>query len=651
MSRMTWSRDIGLRSRAVIAVGALFGIALGVAAPSEVLADGPTVNGGGSSFAFLEIEQWRAEVKGSPFNLTLNYNAQGSSFGRSQYIAGAIDFAVSDIPFTVQEINELNKEQFRPKGYAYVPVSAGGLGFMYNLEDNSGSRVTNLNLTRSAVCRIFSEPNIKWNDAEIAGVNPGLALPDQLIRPIVRGDGSGTSYVFSEYCIAVAKPVWDKFVALAQGDANTDDDMKAGRPTSLWPKSFGVAQSAFAADGVAAAVADPAGLYSITYNEAGFAKQLGFPNASVQNAAGVFTQPTEEAVSIALGYASGRADGTFQLEYQGPDAKAYFPSTYSYVIAQTTGFPTDKGLVLSKFLCYAVTKGQRIDLTTELGYARLSAPLVEIAKNAIAKIPGAPPWDQCKVDSAPPPPAAPTATTQPITATTQPAAGTATTQPPAAGTATTAPPAVGGQSPSAATPAGGTTAAGTPATTPAGGTAANGSPVTVAAGSTTGGATTAGATTGGATTGGATPAGGATGAGTATGGGAGTPTVAGGSVASGGSGQTQTQISIDPVTGESVVVEVPIPVSESGCNDPVTGLPADPVTCAGTQPGFVIVAGDGAAVANPVAAPVAAPAKVNPIVGDSSAGPKATQIAWWLAQGASVCAIGVSLAGARRRAI
>jgi phosphate transport system substrate-binding protein len=393
--------------------------------PAKVYAAGPAINGGGSSFAKLEIDQWRAEVARKPYELKVNYVAQGSTFGREQFLQGNLEFAASDIPFTPNELQRLASTP--RKDFTYVPVSAGGLGFMYNLIDTSGNRVTNLNLTRNAVCRMFTEVDMLWNDPEIQAANPSIALPAEYVRPIVRADGSGTSYVFSEFCISVAPPVWQAFVAARSAvDPGLDDSFKAGGPTSNWPQSWGRSSAALAADGVAAAVADSNGLYAVTYNEAGFAKVRGFPNASVQNSTGAFTQPTEEAVSIALTYADGRPDGTFRLDYSGPAPEAYFPSTYSYVIAQTTGFPTDKGEVLSRFLCYAVTKGQRVDLTATLGYARLSEPLVALARTAIAKIPGAPPWEQCKVESAPPPPAP---TTVPGPATTQPAGGTATTQP------------------------------------------------------------------------------------------------------------------------------------------------------------------------------------------------------------------------------
>ena len=383
-------------------------------------AEGPAVNGGGSSFAALEIDQWRADVARKPLQLKINYVSQGSTFGRLQYASGTLDFGASDIQFQPGELTPDNPRS----SFVYVPVSAGGIGFMYNLVDGSGQRVTDLKLTRKAACRIFSEPGMKWNDPELVTANPRLQGVDREIRPVVRQDGSGTSFVFSEFCIAVAQPTWQAFIdrLRASNEGGLSDDFKAGRPVSNWPTGWGRVSSALAADGVANAVADSvSGKDAITYNEAGFAKVRDFPNALVQNAAGRYLLPEEEAVTVALGYAvpntpGGQENGTFTLNYSGPDERAYFPSTYSYVIAQTTGAPADKGEVIAKFLCYAVTKGQ--EAAVPLGYARLSSVLVDLSLRQVSRIPGYPGKDACVVASsaAPPPPvepkpAAPGATT------------------------------------------------------------------------------------------------------------------------------------------------------------------------------------------------------------------------------------------------
>lgn len=413
-----------------------------LAAPFIAIADSPAgaaspITGGGSSFAALEIDQWRADTARKPFSLQVNYVSQGSTFGRQEFIGGNLDYGASDITFQPGEIPPLQSRRCggRPADvgcFVYVPVSAGGLSFMYNLIDGSGNRVNDLKLSRRAACKVFTGAITKWNDPELVQSNPQLAGFNRDIVPVIRADGAGESFVFSQFCIAVAKDVWDAFVAerIQNDPQNVASDFRAGTPVSNWPQNWGRSSPALYADGTANVVSDAvAGRDTITYVAAGYAKVRSFPVASLQNAAGVFTQPDEENVTVALGYATGRGDGTFNLNFTGPDPRAYFPSTYSYVIAQTTGFDRSKGAALGTFLCYAVSIGQKI--AVPLRYARLSAPLVQIAINAISHIPGAPPANACFLagaDAPPPPPNIAGGGGSGTTAATSPAAAAAAAQ-------------------------------------------------------------------------------------------------------------------------------------------------------------------------------------------------------------------------------
>lgn len=392
------------------------------------------ITGGGSSFAALEIDQWRADTARKPFSLQVNYVSQGSTFGRQEFIGGNLDYGASDITFQPGEIPPLQSRRCggRPADvgcFVYVPVSAGGLSFMYNLIDGSGNRVNDLKLTRRTSCKIFTGAIKKWNDPELVQDNPQLAGFNRDIVPVIRADGAGESFVFSQFCIAVAHDVWAAFVAerIQNDPQNVASDFRAGSPVSNWPQNWGRSSPALYADGTANVVSDAvAGRDTITYVAAGYAKVRSFPVASLQNAAGVFTQPDEDNVTVALGYATGRGDGTFNLNFTGPDSRAYFPSTYSYVIAQTTGFDRSKGEALGTFLCYAVSIGQKI--APQLRYARLSAPLVQIAINAISHIPGAPPPGACFLAGADAPPPLPNVAGGPgsgTTAATNPAAAAA----------------------------------------------------------------------------------------------------------------------------------------------------------------------------------------------------------------------------------
>jgi len=397
-----------VRRQSIVALLAVFGAVVALVTwPQMALAAGASpIAGGGSSFAELEVDQWRADTAHAPYNLSVDYSAAGSTFGRTQYLAGQLDYGVSDIPFQPDEQGAVAASP--RKNFVYVPVSAGGVAFIYNVIGTNGQRITNLRLTSHDVCRAFTEPNMFWDDPSVVASNPGVPLPHNPINQIVRSDGSGTSYVLSAYCITVAPDVWRNFISLIQTTSagSASPQFSAGQPTSNWPIGYGNETAAYASDGVANAVASNiSGANAITYDEAGFADVRGMPNALVQNAAGNYEPPDPGPVNVALAYATPRSDGTFTLNYSAPDPNAYFPSTYSYVIAQTTGFDPAKGATLGAFLNYAVTLGQK--KAEALHYARLSDVLVNEALDHIQQIPGAPPRPT-DLGAPPPPPQTPT---------------------------------------------------------------------------------------------------------------------------------------------------------------------------------------------------------------------------------------------------
>jgi ABC-type phosphate transport system substrate-binding protein len=397
------------RSKTVWAALAVLVLSLGpaVLSASPAAASNAPITGGGSGFAALEINQWQADTARRPYNLSVNYSAQGSSFGRGQFASGQLDFGASDVVYVPNDWGAGSLQQLLsprchgaplPNCFRYVPVSAGGLSFMYNLYDNGGNRVTNLQLTRQQVCRIFTYQITDW----------GQILPGFSGRPIkvyARSDGAGESYVLSQFCLAVDPADWQAFISSVGSNPDlAAPDLLAHQPVSNWPQVPGPGHNFVSgADALANSVASgDTGKDSIGYDAAGYAKVRSVPVASVQNAAGLFTQPDETNVTVALAYATPNLDptqlGTFHLNFNGADTRSYFPSTYSYILAQTGGWDPNKGSTLAQFLCYAVGEGQVI--APNLRYARLSAPIVAISVDAINHIPSNGPC----VPSGPPPP-------------------------------------------------------------------------------------------------------------------------------------------------------------------------------------------------------------------------------------------------------
>jgi phosphate transport system substrate-binding protein len=441
-----------LRSRPIRALtGLVIVIALvvmSILSPLAALASA-TVTGGGSSFAALELGQWAADVRGAPYDLNVEYAASSSGQGRSDYATGLIQYGASDIIYNQGEDGSLIA-QVQAHPFKYVTVSAGGLSFLYNLSIN-GQQVTGLDLTRDDVCEIFTGEVTLWS--ALAPTAPADAFlselqgtPQDKIEVVTRSDAAGESYVLSQYCQAVDPTDWSTFQGWVDANAKTisysDPNMAAGLPVSIWPSTLynGDQQTAQAsgADAVADYVTSPSsGAGSITYDADGYAKVRSWPVASVENAASQFTQPTPDAAQAALAYAQANQAGTFNLDFTGSDPTAYFPSTYSYVLAPTTIDAADSA-TLSEFLCYDVGAGQKE--ASNLGYAPLSSQVTALSVAAIEAMPGAPPVNTCGVGG-PAPNVGPQQPTQPpvtVPGTPPPAATTAPTTP-AAPAATTVP--------------------------------------------------------------------------------------------------------------------------------------------------------------------------------------------------------------------
>jgi phosphate transport system substrate-binding protein len=423
------------------------------------------LNGGGSGFAALEIQQWQGDVA-SPANgsLSINYSSQSSGLGRQYFATNTWDFGASDIRYIPgvegSYLTQLQSGRCggrpQPQCFQYVPVSAGGLGFMYNLSNSDGSRFTGLKLTPADVCGIFTGRITSWGDPQLVALNPSLSGSSQQIAPVVRQDEAGESYVLSQYCIAEDPGDWSAFSHFQQTQqCTTQTDyfsfdagaFQAGGPVPIWPSVLLGCRGAVTAggsDGVANIVIDPSqGPGSITYNAAGYALVRNFPNASLENAAGRYTQPGAQSVTIALEYAKPVGDGTFTLDFgesTGADPRAYNPSTYSYILAQTGGFDPGRGSTLGRFLCYAIGIGQKD--AAPLLYAPLSPQVQKIGQDAAVQIPGAPragtSSGDCLAGAPPAPPPPPLQTVTPVTTAASGSTGTTPASSHAAGSSSTA---------------------------------------------------------------------------------------------------------------------------------------------------------------------------------------------------------------------
>jgi phosphate transport system substrate-binding protein len=363
------------------------------------------IDGGGSTWVALAIQQWQADVARQ--GLTVNFQSVGSTAGRDGYINGTYLFAASEIPF--QPIycsnpalppnnpnNSCTDEQSEAaaRPYLYLPDVAGGTSLLYNLQVD-GQRVTNLRLDPTTLTRIFTGVINNWDNPEIAADNPGLHLPNLHITPVVRSDGSGTSYQFTAFMAYKDAADWTNYCH-SQGYPGNPCP-----PTSQYPAGSGFV-AVYGSDGIANYVSQPYNNGSIGYAEAAYGKAYAVPLVSLRNQSGQYVQPTAVNVAVALTKAIINSDHTQNLYgvYTNPDPRAYPMSSYSYMIVPTTltrPFTDDaQGATLSRFILYYLCQGQQE--AAPLGYSPLPPNLVQLGFSVNDAIPGhatPPPLDQC----------------------------------------------------------------------------------------------------------------------------------------------------------------------------------------------------------------------------------------------------------------
>lgn len=375
---------------AAVAVCAALTVASAAGAPSAGAAEAyQRISGEGSSWAANAIDAMRVNVR--QFGITVDYNPSGSTAGRKNFLNGTVDFAASDIPFQFNPEDGSAPERPAPGSYAYMPITAGGTGFMYNLMIG-GKRVTNLRLSGENVAKIFTGVIKVWNDAGIQADNPGLVMPARPIVPVVRSDGSGSTAQFTKWMITTHGKIWtDYCVGRLKRSADT-----CGY-TSFYPTIPGmIAQSGDL--GVSGYVSQGFAEGAIGYVNYSYALGAQFPVAKVLNAAGYYTEPTPENVAVALlkarintdeskpeTYLTQNLDGV----YTDTDPRSYQLSSYSYLILPTVvagQFNEAKGRTLGAFAYYAMCQAQQ--QSASLGYSPMPINLVQASFDQIAKVPG-----------------------------------------------------------------------------------------------------------------------------------------------------------------------------------------------------------------------------------------------------------------------
>jgi len=311
------------------------------------------INGAGATFPYPIYSKWFDEYAKVDPSVRFNYQSIGSGGGQKQIIAQTVNFGASDGPMSDDNLAKA------PGKILHIPTVAGAVVITYNLTNNP-----KLKLDSDTLVNIYLGNITRWNDSKIAALNPDVKLPAADIIVVHRADGSGTTFIFTDYLTSVS-PVW----------ADT-----AGKGTSVkWPAGIGLA--AKGNEGVAGQVKQLSG--AIGYVELIYAKQNNMPYADVKNLSGNFITPSLDSITAALATAKIPDDFRFSM-VNAPGDRAYPISGTTWLLVYQHQKDAAKGKKIVEFLKWAMTKGET--MAPSLDYAPLPESVQQRVQDLIGTI-------------------------------------------------------------------------------------------------------------------------------------------------------------------------------------------------------------------------------------------------------------------------
>ena len=284
------------------------------------------LTGAGATFPYPIYTKWFADYKKVDPSANFNYQAIGSGGGQKQIIEGTVDFGASDGPMSDESLAKA------PGKILHIPTVAGAVAITYNLPG-----VSDLKLDGPTLADIYLGKITKWNDPAIEKLNKGVKLPATPIAVAHRADGSGTSYIFTDYLSSVS-PEWKS---------------KVGTNTTVkWPAGIGGKGN----DGVAGLVKQANG--AIGYVELIYALQIKLEMAELKNADGEFVKPTLEGITAAMSTATIPDDFRFSM-VNAPGKTSYPISGATWLLVYQQQKDAAKGKALVSFLKWALTDGEK----------------------------------------------------------------------------------------------------------------------------------------------------------------------------------------------------------------------------------------------------------------------------------------------------
>jgi phosphate transport system substrate-binding protein len=314
------------------------------------------LTGAGATFPYPIYSKWFADYA-KQTGVKINYQSIGSGGGIRQLSEQTVDFGASDSPMSDDEMS-------KAKGGAvlHIPTVLGAVVITYNIPGLSAP----LNLTSSAIADIFSGRVTKWSDTRIASINPGVKLPSTDILVVHRSDGSGTTFIFTDY-LSKAVPTWNSSVGKGK-------EVK-------WPTGLGAKGN----EGVAGQIKQTPG--AIGYVELAYAKQNNLPFAAITNKAGKNILASVPAVTAAAAGAAQTlpANTDYRISIvDAPGADSYPISSFTWILVYQQQRDAAKGKKLVDFLNWALTTGE--SEASSLDYAPLPAGMAAKVKARLATI-------------------------------------------------------------------------------------------------------------------------------------------------------------------------------------------------------------------------------------------------------------------------
>ena len=309
------------------------------------------LNGAGATFPYPIYSKWFNEFQ-KVHGVQINYQSIGSGGGIRQLQAGTVDFGASDMPLNDDQLKEMGKSIIQ------FPTVLGAVVPAYNVPGVSGE----IKFTPEALAGIFLGKITKWNDKALTSANPGLKLPDQDIVVVHRSDGSGTTFVWTDYLSKVS-PEWKSNVG-----ANT---------SVKWPVGLGGKGN----EGVAGVVRQQPG--ALGYVELIYALQNNIPFGPVKNASGTFVKASLDTTTKA-------AQGTkvppdFRVSITNASGKDAYPiSSFTYLLVPTQWQDQTKKTAMVNFLTWMLNSGE--PMVTQLNYAPLPKEVAERERARIKEI-------------------------------------------------------------------------------------------------------------------------------------------------------------------------------------------------------------------------------------------------------------------------